>query len=439
MVGDTVRLVATVRDAGGHILTDRIHTWASSNPSVASVTGTGLVSGVSAASLEATITATSENVSGSAAITVYIPLLAAPIAAGGTHSCVLSSSGAAYCWGDNRDGELGDSSITISSIPVAVSGGLGFRAIAAGGGHTCGVVSSGAAYCWGYNFRGQLGNGSTTFSSVPIAVSGGLKFSVVATGGEHTCGLTNSGAVYCWGWNYIGQLGNGLTTNSSVPVAVAGGLSFSALAAGGDHTCGLTSAGAAHCWGGNNDGKLGNGSTTYSSVPVAVAGGLTFSAIYPLGGHTCGLTGSGAAYCWGSNFAGQLGNGSTTTRSVPVAVSGGLSFSALAAGYGYAHMCGLTGSGAVYCWGANDYGQLGNGSTNTISSIPIPVSGGLTFRVLAAGARHTWGLTDAGLAYSWGWNGFGQLGNNSFTGPDPCNAASDGCSATPVPVSGWPP
>ena len=160
------------------------------------------------------------------------------LTAHGLHTCELTNAGAAYCWGRNDSGQLGDGSFTNRATPVAVVGGLRFSALAAGGSHTCGLTSSGAAYCWGYNSEGELGNGSTTASATPVAVAGGLSFSALAPGVYHTCGLTSAGAAYCWGSN-----------NGSIPVAVSGGLSFSALAAGALHTCGLTSAGAAYCWG----------------------------------------------------------------------------------------------------------------------------------------------------------------------------------------------
>src|SRR5947208_3870899 len=258
---------------------------------------------------------------------------------------------------------------------------LGLRQqLVAGGAHTCELTSTGAAYCWGANNYGQLGDGSTTNSATPVPVKGGLSFSAVATGGQHTCGLTSAGAAYCWGDNTKGQLGNASTTNSATPVAVAGGLSFGALAASGGHTCGLTSPGAAYCWGDNAEGQLGIGSTTNSSVPAVVAGELTFSALVTGRVHSCGFTSSGTAYCWGDNRFGQLGDGSTTNRATPVAVAGGLSFGALAAGgvsdpgVSYAlRTCGLTNAGAAYCWGDNWNGQLGNGST-TNSAGPVAVA-----------------------------------------------------------------
>ncbi len=250
------------------------------------------------------------------------------------HTCGVTTSGTAYCWGWNNTGGLGDgTSGTDRLTPVAVSGGLTFAAVSTSDSHSCGVTPSGAAYCWGSNAGGALGNGTTTGSLIPVAVSGGLTFAAVSAGTRYTCGLTPSGAAYCWGDNGYGVLGNGTTTSSTTPVAVSGGLTFAAVSAGFINTCGVTTSGAAYCWGSNGSGELGNGTTTRSATPVAVSGGLTLAAV-SVGGsnpylesHTCGVTPGGAAYCWGYNRYGQLGDGTGgTERLTPVAVLGGLTF-----------------------------------------------------------------------------------------------------------------
>ncbi len=268
-----------------------------------------------------------------------------------------------------------------------------FSTISTGGAHSCGITSEEVLYCWGYNRWGQLGIGTDAgpeqclpvlgqCSTTPVPVSGGLAFASVTTDGSTTCGLTTSDAAYCWGLNngtFEGpDLCQGSAHCSRVPVPVAGALTFQLVSLGHEHACGLTTSGAAYCWGGNGNGQLGNGDRESSTTPVAVSGGLSFASLSIGFAHTCGVTGSGTAYCWGGiNGNGEHGNGTTTASTVPVAVSGGLSFASLSAAS--AHVCGLTTSGAAYCWGWNGgKGQLGNGTT-TDATTPVAVAGGLTF------------------------------------------------------------
>ncbi len=326
------------------------------------------------------------------------------LAAGEEHSCGLASGGAAYCWGRNHRGQLGLSNTTDAPTPQAVvmPSGVSFVSLASGEQYSCGLTSTGSVYCWGMNLSGQLGLGNTTWPfTTPQAVvmPSGVSFTSLTAGQEFTCGLTSAGAPYCWGENFKGQLGLGSTTDVSTPQAVVmpSGVQFASLAAGGSHVCGLTSAGAPYCWGRNNEGQLGlNNTTSPQTTPQAVLmpSGVQFASLTPGYLHTCGLSLEGAAYCWGRNNHGQLGLNNTTDVSAPQAVvmPSGVLFTSLAAG-AY-HSCGLTSVGAAYCWGRNDEGQLGQGTTASPRATPQAVVGGLTLSSLASGS---WSSSTYGL------------------------------------------
>jgi alpha-tubulin suppressor-like RCC1 family protein len=344
------------------------------------------------------------------------PSAFSPVTAGNRHTCKLSFSGAASCWGDNEFGQLGDGTTTDRQTAVLVSGGPSFAALSAGGLHICGLTADGAAYCWGSNEFGQLGDGTTTNRSSPVLVSGGLSFAAVSAGGSHTCGVTTQGAAYCWGWNSKGQLGDGTQTNRSSPAPVLGGLSFltlttgdAATEAGGEFSCGITTTGT-YCWGRNFSGQLGDGSGETQLTPVPVAGNVSLAAVSAGGSHACALTAGGAAYCWGTY---ALGNGNGATRFTPTAAAGGATFLVVSAG-GH-HTCGITTAGTTTCWGHNESAQLGDGTRAEDRENPVTVLGGLSFVAVSSGGWHTCGVTATDEIYCWGDNTYGQLGDGTRT------------------------
>ena len=335
----------------------------------------------------------------------------ASLALGGAHVCALTSQGAAYCWGDNEFGQLGDSTTTDALAPRLVTGGLRFAAIFAGSMDSCGLTASGAAYCWGLNVYGELGDGTTTDRATPTAVVGAPAFESLALRGGHNCGLTAAGVVYCWGNNWYGELGVATTTQMRpTPAPVPGAVPFKAISVGSSHICGLTPAGAVWCWGDGRQGELGDGSTQIRPAPGAVSGSNTFVALHSGGGYTCGLTSGGRIYCWGWNAIAQLGDGTQTDRTTPVAVQGGPIFTAILDGSNR-HGCGLAGGGLAYCWGDNAGGEIGDGTTQMRLS-PVRSAPGLVFRSLVGGDYFTCGSASDGT-YCWGDNRHGQLGDGT--------------------------
>lgn len=238
-----------------------------------------------------------------------------------------------------------------------------------------------------------------------------LTFRQVSVGG-HSCGVATDDRVYCWGGNLWGQLGDGTTRNRSTPVAVQTALRFRSVSAGGQHTCAVTTDDRAYCWGFGAQGQLGDGTGASRSTPVAVGGGRRFRQVSAGRGHSCAVMRFGRAFCWGSNSSGQLGDGTNSNRSTPVAVHSGRNlFRQVSAGGDFT--CGVTTGSLAYCWGGNFDGQLGNG-TRVAHAKPAPVFGERLFSVVSAGEFHACGITTQKRAFCWGSNKKGQLGIGSL-------------------------
>ncbi len=343
------------------------------------------------------------------------------IAAGNGHTCALDAAGHALCWGANDGGQLGDFTTTERPNPDVISSSSTFTRIESGFRDTCAVTAAGQAYCWGYLEPGDY----------PAPVTGGHTFAQVSPGFEHVCGIDTSQDAYCWGVGYQGELGGGSPPSSeTMPAAVSGGLSFLHVDAGANATCGITDVGSAYCWGSNFDYLLGTTATTEiclqsdpcSTVPIAVTGDLTFLQIDVGLGHACGVDQVGQAYCWGRGPTGEQGDGSLSDHEAPVAVWGGHAFTQVVVGA--THTCAMEASGKAYCWGSNADGQLGDGNIGNGKTTPVSVVGEHTFTQLSSGGDHTCGEETSGAYYCWGRNDHGQLGDGTTED-----------SATPVEVA----
>lgn len=301
-------------------------------------------------------------------------------------TCGIARTGAAYCWGVNERGELGngDSAFAATRSPTPVAGGHRFVFIAAQNYTTCAISDAAEAYCWGaYN----------GFFSAPARVSSEIHFASIAVGHYEVCGVGTDAIPYCW------------TTISGYPRAPTppdSALRMTGISGTQYQFCGATTSGAVACWTGD---AYGNGKPFLVSTPAqtkSVATGGPFATIGPVDSHVCALETNGSVYCWGANRNGQLGDGSNTDRTQPVLAAGGLRMSAVGANYG--RTCGIGVDSLAYCWGAIP--------AQTPLSTPTAVHPQLHFAQLSVGWGHTCGVTPSGAGYCWGANGVGQLGAN---------------------------
>jgi hypothetical protein len=334
---------------------------------------------------------------------INTPFPVMTIAAGGSESCAVGSSGGTYCWGYMAGTVRSATTPTlVGNLPPLVS-------LAVGDAFACGLTSAGAAYCWGVNASGQLGKDTFVDDETPRAVAGGLAFTSLVAGASFVCGLTTSQVAYCWGDNLFGQLGDTHTTNRAIPAPVFTTEHFTTMAAGYTHVCAVATTGTTYCWGANDAGQLGAqsadvclipgydyygyGTTTVQATcatkPIAVRSAPEpFTALVASSG-TCGLLASGQPFCWGYSGPGAIPNIGQ--------------FTSLAAANG--GVCGITTTQSIACWT-----YASNAQPPSILSL---VPGVAAPQRIVAGDLHWCAIDGAGIAFCWGDNREGQLGNGT--------------------------
>jgi len=339
------------------------------------------------------------------------------VVTGDTHSCVRKSNGALRCWGDNRFGQLGTGDANPRAVPtrsaqenvakIYVPMGTGdITANAAAS--TCAITTDDGVVCWGDN-RTQIVRGEAQTLLLPTLVPDAPDApSEAALGAGFLCLLDGDGTVSCGGKNAVGQAGH--PPEPVVPISRVAGISADKLVAGANHTCVRTPDASMWCWGGNDFGQLGLGDTTSRSVPTEIVPLHGRVAHVAAGSnHTCAQTPEGALLCWGDNRFGQLGTGSTTPSLVPVAVMTDAS-AATKVFTGGAHTCVIRSDGTFACWGDNRSGQLGLGDSDP-RSVPTPVTAlGNGVASASTGGAHTCVVKSDGSVWCWGNNQFAQLG-----------------------------
>ncbi len=347
------------------------------------------------------------------------------ISAGDNHACGVRSDNRLFCWGRNDNGELGDGTTTNRYAPTEVSGSSRWQYVAVGAEHSCGIKTDGTMHCWGVGTNGRRGDNATSATqSTPVAVvvTGSVPdtWTSVAAGAAHTCGIGTDNTAWCWGAGGSGRRGDNTTSASSVPLAVDVTATIPdtwlSISAGDSHTCGIGTDATLWCWGSGGNGRRGDSSTASSNIPdaVTVTGSIpdTWKQVSAGGSHTCGIGANDTAWCWGLGDSGQRGDGTQTqNRTSPIAVSGGGTWKYIAASNNN-HTCGIRNDDTTECWGINSNGALGEGTTSYRYS-PTTISDGGTWSRLSGGAEFTCGIKLDGSLTCWGEPSYGQLGRGS--------------------------
>lgn len=341
------------------------------------------------------------------------------------HACVVLKSGTVRCWGANRNGladdpskvggQLGDGTLESRLNPVAVIGLTDVVGVGTSYAASCAVKRSGETLCWGSNLLGELGDGTQGNSRPsPTAVKALPPAREVVGGMAANFALLQDGTVRAWGVNATGQLGDGTKEAIRDTAVVVTGLSkVAAITVGIGHACALIEGGTVMCWGVNEAGQLGDGTQEERLVPVAVQGLSNVVSLSAGGYHTCAVLTDGSVKCWGDNSKGQSAGGSSASvYTSPQSIDGLSKVVQVAAGE--SHNCALLVDGTVQCWGNNEYGELGNGTTET-SWTPVKTTGISNAVAVAAGWEYSCAVIRDGTVRCWGWNSGGQLGDGRTT------------------------
>ncbi len=346
------------------------------------------------------------------------------IAVGPQHTCARRSDGTVWCWGANSHGQLGDGSTEDSAFPRQVLHVSDVAQVATGSLHTCTLNSRGTVSCWGFNGDGALGDGTTVDHTVPEPVPGLFDVVEVACS-QQTCARRRDGTVWCWGHNGNGELGIGSEDSDPhpSPIEIAGLVNVAGLALGGFHACVRLASGQAQCFGANSFGQVGDGTTMHQPSPKVVQGIADVSGLAVGIDHTCSWHENGTLSCWGANYDGELGMGTTLPpySTTPVSVPGLSGVAQAVAGLDCS--CALLAGAGITCWGNNEFGQVGADSSDEVVLVPTAVQRLGPIGSLSMRSAHGCAIAEDGSLWCWGWNNRGQLGDGTTRN-----------RSTPVPV-----
>jgi alpha-tubulin suppressor-like RCC1 family protein len=450
---------------------------------------------------------------GDSAVTPDGGIAVVDVSSGFNNSCALLADGTVWCWGGDDLGQLGVSSASLSAVAgcqgpcdpvahkIAFPAGVQIAQVSADN-HSCAVDKAGDVYCWGRNQYGELGHApnasgsgdapcapsGATCNITPQKVVGIADVLKVEVGDYETCALTTGHAVYCWGWNDTFALGDpteldaafSMSTPAQVAALTGKTITDLDLSRNASHVCAISEGEGVWCWGFNNYGQLGHNAGTGTPADIISSAASAYGNATPqlvantpyaihvaaAQGVSCGSTDGGTAGCWGSNQQGQFGNGTFTPNGVDSPLSqadgdaGNIAIIVGGGGSASGVLCTIGNDSHLSCWGATDYGEVGNGAYNQVDAaaafdagpvcngthcVDVPQTLPLLAKSASVGFVGSLALGTDGKVYAWGYNNYAQLGHAPFTSGDR-NACGTGrpadgsgaCNAAPVAVGGLP-
>jgi alpha-tubulin suppressor-like RCC1 family protein len=342
----------------------------------------------------------------------------------------LASDGTVWAWGDNSAGQLGNGTSTpvnevlqLDSVPAPVKGLPKMTAISAGSGFCLALAADGTVWSWGNNSTGQLGIGSISSNPVtlPVRIPNFTEVVAISAGSSGALALRSDGTVWAWGDNHYGQLGNGATgllaASTPAPVQFPAGVTAKAVAMGERHALALGDDGALWSWGDNRSGELGNGAVTTAAVTRPSRTGTLTGAVGLAAGTSIGLAtlADGTVYSWGDNSSGAVGVGTGRVHTTATPVGNLTDAVGVAAGDSFA--AAVRADGSIWTWGGNGLGELGTGAVGASRVLPAPIPGLSGFTAVSASGSTGFGIHSSGTVWAWGANPYGQLGNGKTGGP----------------------
>ncbi|MFT4308908.1 MAG: hypothetical protein ACMXYL_00265 [Candidatus Woesearchaeota archaeon] len=350
--------------------------------------------------------------------------IAGTITTGNGHSCgIRAVDGRVLCWGRNNVGQIGDGTTAgPRTNPTLTTDTSAYTFISSGEQHSCGIrANDSRVLCWGSNGNGVLGDGTTVQRENPTLINDSSAYLTLGLGQGHSCGIrANDSRVLCWGWNGNGRLGDGTDEARWNPTLTSDTSAYSGITAGAHYSCGIRANDSrVLCWGTNNYGQLGDGTDVVRWNPTLTSDTSAYLHVSGGGWHSCGIRASDSrVLCWGRNNVGQIGDGTTTTpRLNPTLTTNTSAHGTVSAGNDYS--CGIrVNDSRVLCWGANDYGRLGDGTTTGPRTNPTLTADSSAYVAVSAGDWHTCGIRSYdGRVLCWGYNEFGQIGDGTTTTP----------------------